>query len=350
MRSSISIPSVFEHNNSNLSMVSQDLINGLRLYIDDVPYVVGKLALSEGLSPHRTVNAAPTEIDYQILFQAALLAASHKNNRPLTVTTGFPFSTYQVNKSVTLDLLQKTHKINFDMSPFSSKGRTEMRVEVTNVDILPEMLGNIIALRQGDKKATGNFFVISLGYGTCEAALSTENGIVQRTAVSINGLQYAVKLFMNELSRQYSLGLRNEKQMEQAFMNDFIVLNRQKIDILDIRRNVLNMYYRDVISPELRRIFTDADFAKADKMFITGGGALYMELVENFFKEFEDVIHVEVVDNPLTLTSVGYCIHSAQMNGGDESSAVGIDIGNSSTVITQYVDTPENQAPNFKFK
>ena len=136
--------------------------------------------------------------------------------------------------------------------------------------------------------------------------------------------------------------------MEQAFMNNFIVLNRQKIDILDIRRNVLNMYYKDVISPNLRRIFTDADFAKADRMFITGGGALYMELIENFFKEFEDILHVEVVDNPLILTSVGYCLHSAQINGGDISSAVGIDIGNSSTVITQYED--DNQTPNLKFK
>lgn len=349
MRSSISIPSVFEHNNSNLSMVSQDLINGLRLYIDDIPYVVGNLALTEGLAPHRTVNAAPTEIDYQILFQSALLAASYKNNRPLTITTGFPFSTYQVNKSITLDLLQKTHKIDFDMSPFSSKGRTEMKVEVKSVEILPEMLGNIIALRKGEKKASGNFFVVSLGYGTCEAALSTENGIVQRTAISIDGLQYAINLFVNELSRQYNLGLRNERQMEQAFMNNFIVLNRQRIDILDIRRNVLNMYYKDVISPNLRRIFTDADFEKADKMYITGGGALYMELVENFFKEFEDILNVSVVDNPLTLTSVGYCLHSAQINGGDINSAVGIDIGNSSTVITQYEDI-ESQAANLKFK
>ena len=349
MRNSISIPSVFEHNNSNLSMVSQDLINGLRLYIDDVPYVVGNLALSEGLSPHRTVNAAPTEIDYQILFQAALLLASYKNNRPLFVTTGFPFSTYQVNKSVALDLLQKTHKIDFDMSPFSSKGRTEMNVDVVSVEILPEMMGNIIALRKGEAKAKGNFFVISLGYGTCEAVLSTENGIVQRTAVSINGLQYAIDLFIKDLGRQYSLGLKNEKQIEQAFMSNFIVLNRSKIDILDIRRTVLNMYYKDVISPNLRRIFTDADFAKAEKMYITGGGALYMELVENFYKEFEDILSVEVVSNPLTLTSTGYCIHSVLANGGDTDSAVGIDIGNSSTVISQYDDANPG-AVDLKFR
>lgn len=349
MRNSYSVPSVFEHNNANLAMVSQDLINGLRLYVDDVPYIVGSLALSEGLSPHRTVNASPHEVDYQILFKTALLLAAYKNNRPLVVTTGFPFSTFQINKGVAVDLNRRTHRIDFDLSTFTSKGRSEMKVDVVSVEVLPEMMGNIVALRQGETKATGNFFVISLGYGTCEAVLSTENGIVQRTAVSINGLQYAIDLFIKELGLQYNLGLKNEKQIEQAFMNNFIMLNRKKIDILDIRRNVLNMYYRDVISPNLRRIFTDADFTKASKMYITGGGALYMELVENFYKEFEGILNIEVVENPLTLTSVGYCLHSVQVNGGDVNTAVGIDIGNSNTVLTQYEDI-NIESGNLRFK
>ena len=349
MRNSYSVPSAFEHNNSNLAMVSQDLINGIRLYVDDVPYIIGSLALSEGLSPHRTVNAAPNELDYQILVKTALLVAAYKNSRPMVVTTGFPFNTYQVNSSVAVEMLQGTHRIEYDMSTFTSKGRTEMNVEVVSVDILPEMMGNIIALRQGEAKATGNFFVVSLGYGTCEAVLSTENGIVQRTAISVNGLQYAIDLFIKELGRQYSLGFKNEKQIEQAFMNNFIMLDRKKVDILELRRNVLNMYYRDVLSPCMRKVFTDADFTKASKMYITGGGALYMDLVENFYKEFEGILNVEVVDNPLTLTSIGYCINSAQKNGGDVSSAVGIDIGNSNTVITQYEDV-NVESGNLRFK
>ncbi len=338
MRKSYSIPSVFEHNNSNLSMVSQDLINGLRIYVDDIPYIVGNLALSEGQSPHRTVNAAPSEIDYKILLKSALLMATFKNNRPLVVTTGFPFSTYQVFKEQAAEIIQKTHTIEYDMSSFTTKGRSAVNADVVTVEVLPEMLGNIIALRQGDTKVSGNFFVVSLGYGTCEAVLSTENGIVQRTAVSMNGLQYAIDLFIKELGLQYNLGLKNEKQIEQAFMNDFIILDRKKIDIVDIRRKVLNMYYKDVISSNLRRKFTDADFTKAQKLFITGGGALFMELVENFYKEFEGILNIEDVENPLTLTSVGYCLHSARVNGGDVNTAVGIDIGNSNTVITQFED------------
>ncbi len=349
MRKSYSIPSVFEHNNSGLTMVSQDLINGLRVYIDDIPYIVGTLALSEGAAPHRTINASPREVDYQILFKTALLVSNYKNNRPVVVTTGFPFSTFQINRQLAKDLMQKVHRVEFDMSPFSNKGRSEIKVDALTIEVLPEMMGNIIALRKGETKATGNFFVVSLGYGTCEAILSTENGIVQRTAVSINGMQYAIDLFARELSLEYNLGLKNEKQIEVAFMNNFIMLDRKKIDIIDIRRKVLTMYYKDVISPSLRRAFTDADFTKSNKLYITGGGALFMDLVENFYKEFEDILHIEVVETPLTLTSIGYCLHSVQVNGGDMNSAVGIDVGNSNTVVTQFEDLTVESA-DLRFK
>lgn len=349
MRKSYSIPSVFEHNNSDLSLVSQDLIHGLRLYVEDVPYIVGNLALSEGNAPHRTINASPREVDYQILFKTSLLLANYKNTRPLVVTTGFPFSTIQVNKELAKNLLKGKHTIDFDMSPFSPKGRTELKTEVLNLEVLPEMMGNIVALRKGETKATGNFFVISLGYGTCETVLSTENGIIQRTSTSISGLQYAIDLFVKELSLQYYLGLKNEKQIEVAFMNNYIMLDRKKVDIVDIRRKVLNMYYKDVISPTLRRVFTDADFTRASKMYITGGGALFTDLVENFYKEFESILHIEVVENPLTLTSIGYCLHSVEVNGGDMKSAVGIDMGNSNTVVTQFEDVSV-EAEDLRFK
>ena len=338
MKKSYIFPSVFEHNNADLSLVSQDLINGLRLYIDDTAYVVGNLALYEGYSPHRTINASPNEIDYNILVKSSLLLATYKNNRPLVLTTGFPFTSYNVNKAIAKELIQRNHSIEFDMSTFSSKGKNELNVEVLNVEVIPEMLGNIIALRKGETNATGNFFVVSLGYGTCETVLSTENGIVQRTASSLNGLYYAVDLFAKELSLKYYLGLKNEKQIEVAFMNNYIILDRKKIDILDIRRRALMMYYKDVISPGLRKVFTDADFSKANKMYITGGGALFLELVENFYNEFDSFINIEVVDNPLNLTSTGYLLHSMQVNGGDAKTAVGIDVGNSNTVVTQFED------------
>ena len=61
------IPSVFESNSLDLRFVSKDLKYGLRLYHQDQGYIVGDLALSEGVSPHRNINSAPDELDYELL-------------------------------------------------------------------------------------------------------------------------------------------------------------------------------------------------------------------------------------------------------------------------------------------
>ena len=196
------------------------------------------------------------------------------------------------------------------------------------------MLGNITALREGEAKLQGDFFVVSLGYGTCEAVLSTEAGIVQRTATSVIGLQYAIELFVRELSKSHYLGLKTKKQLDTAFQKDFVILDRKKVNITELRRKVLHRYYNDIIEPAMR-FFTDEDFDKAHSMYITGGGALYTDLVEEFTNEFDELCKVKVVDEPLTLTSRGYCLNSMKINS-NKKFAAGLDIGNSNTVITQF--------------
>jgi len=51
-------PSVFEGNNTDLRNVSPDLINGLKVYHNGDGYVIGNLALTEGVSPHKNINSA----------------------------------------------------------------------------------------------------------------------------------------------------------------------------------------------------------------------------------------------------------------------------------------------------
>lgn len=338
-KQSYSFPSVYEAVGTNLNFVSKDLINGLQLYdADEQAYILGNLALTEGISPNKLVNSSPHEIDYNLLLKAGLLLANHKDNRPLTVTTGFPFSTYQVYKNSAKDLIMNLDNIHYNPGTFSDQTPTKINANIHQVEILPEMVGNIIGLRVGETQAEGNFFVVSLGYGTCEAVLSTENGIVHRTALSINGMQYAVDLFMRSLATKYYLGLKTEKQLDVSFRNDYIILDRQKVDIIDLRARILERYYKDIISTGLRKSFTDSDFEKADKIYLTGGGALFPELIEQFKEEFKQIADVEVVKNPLTLTSEGYSLNSIMLTGGDEASAIGLDVGNANTVLTQYED------------
>ena len=345
---SYSFPSMFESVSENLHYVSKDLINGIQIFDDEQTYILGNLALSEGLSPNKAINSSPDELDYRLFLKAGVLLACQSNNRPLTITTGFPFSTYQIYRKKAEELILGIENIKHHPGTYSDKNVTNLKTHIQKVEILPEMIGNIIALRAGEENAEGNFFIVSLGYGTCEAVLSTDNGIVHRTAASITGMQYAVDMFMRELSKKYYLGLKTGKQLDMVFRNDHIILDRKRINIVDLRRNVLERYYNYVISPVLRRSFSDSDFEKADRIYLTGGGALFSELIDLFNNEFKDIANIEVVKNPLTLTSEGYSLNSIMLTGGDKSTAIGLDIGNANTVLTQYEnDKYESYKPVF---
>ncbi|RLD65558.1 MAG: hypothetical protein DRI95_08475 [Bacteroidetes bacterium] len=352
-KKSYSFPSMFEATSEELNFVSKDLINGIQLYDEDQPYILGNLAVSEGLSPNKSINSSPDELDYSLFLKAGILLACQSNNRPLTITTGLPFSTYNIYKKKAEELIRNIETIEYNQGTFSNKARTKLKTTIQKVEILPEMVGNIIGLRVGEENAEGSFFVVSLGYGTCEVVLSTDSGIVHRTAASITGMQYAVDMFMKALSNEYYLGFKTEKQLDMVFRNDYIILNRKKVNIVDLRKRVLERYYEHVISPVLRRSFTDSDFEKADKIYLTGGGALFPELIEAFNVEFSDIATVEVVKNPLTLTSEGYSLNSIMLTGGDKSTAIGLDVGNANTVLTQYEsdkykkDKQESFKPSF---
>jgi plasmid segregation protein ParM len=330
------IPSVFEGNNAELRFVSKDFINGLKINHNDLDYIVGNLALNEGVSPHRNINSAPDELDYNLLLKAGLLIGSQKLGNPITVTTGFPFSTFQLYKNQAKSIIAKEHMIEFDSSTFSNGSKKKIMVEVDQANVMPEVVGCALALRK-QNIANGNFFMISLGYGTFEAIVSTaEGGLVQRSATSTYGLRYAINLMQVELSKNYYLDLKNEHQLDAAFRNSFIFLNRKRVDLKDLKRKVLMQYYEDIVSPALRKAFDDTDFSKASKMYLAGGGAFYEDLIDQFKIEFEGIVDVIVPENAAHLAAIGYCYNSLASNGGDESRAVGIDIGNATTVVASF--------------
>ena len=58
-------------------------------------------------------------------------------------------------------------------------------------------------------------------------------------------------------------------------MKGSIMVNRKKIDIKDLRKNILQQYYREVVSPLIRSYFSDLDFEGCEKIYLMGGGANY---------------------------------------------------------------------------
>lgn len=332
----IKYPSVFESSNLELRNVARDLVSGLKIYHNDIGYLVGELALSEGNSPHRNINSSPDEDDFRIFLKSGLLLASQKLGSPITVTTGFPFSTFQVFKEPAYQLLEQEHLIEFDTHTFGGGGRKKVAVEVDRASVLPEVVGCSIAIRQTEPDVKGNFFVISLGFGTMEAILSTEGGLVQRSSVSTFGLRHAVNLITRELQKDYYLDLKTEHQIDQYFSDGTIFLNRKRLDLRELRKQVLTQYFRDVISPSLKKAFKDSDFAKAEDLYLAGGGGNYSDLVSLIQEEFDGILNVHVPQNPEQLASIGYCYNSLAINGGARDKAVGLDLGNSSTILTTF--------------
>jgi hypothetical protein len=334
-----SIPSVIEANPVELTKVSADLINGLKIFHDDGnAYIVGNLAIREGVAPHKSINSSPSDKDYNLLAKAALLIASKKAEGTCYVTTGFPFLNYQLFRQQAIEFFQANHTIRYDASTFSTTGLSEQVVNVVKAMVIPELQGCDIAIRSGELKPEGCFFLVSIGYGTFEAAFSTPEGLVQRTAISGPGVRYAVTGAVKELLRTQEVGLKAEHQFDQGFNTGKIVLNRNTVDLTEIRKKYLQLYYTEVISSLLANAFADKDFSKCKQMILTGGGALYTDLVEHFEKEFGNILSVKVQPDPTLSASQGFCIHSKTFAEGYNAIAVGIDIGNANTVVSVNKD------------
>jgi len=205
--------------------------------------------------------------------------------------------------------------------------------------VLPEILGCITALRKGAIAEKDDFFVVSLGYGTCETGMSTSTGLISRTCMSAPGLRYAVNNMHIELTRGFNLGMKNEHMINQSFQHGTIVLDRKRKDLSEMRRNNIESYYKEVISPTIKKAFNDNDYDKAQKLYLVGGGALYGDMVNCFKQEFSDILDVIVPADSAYMASLGYSLRSYEWCGpANASMAVGLDIGNAYTVVGRFFD------------
>jgi plasmid segregation protein ParM len=354
MKKNYIFPSVFEESNVDLFNVAEDFLNGMRITdYEGKSYIVGDLALAEGSAPHKFLNSSAKDLDYRILSLVALTLATQGKFFQFQVTTGFPFATYQSYKQGAIDFLNKVHQISIDTRTFGGQAPEKVTVNVDQVDVMTEIEGCIKAIRDGDLHEKENFFVVSLGYGTFEAALSTSSsGFINRTAVSARGISYAVNVLEKDLQKKYYISLITEPQMERAFQRGVMMADRKKIDLNEMRGRALEIYYNEVISPALRKKFSNSDFMDTSKLYLTGGGAYYAELVDLFKKEFDGVVEVIVFPEPHMCASIGYCLNSLQKSKinsesqrNDYTAFIGLDLGNSNTVVVVETKDEKQSIP-----
>lgn len=341
--STINFPSVFETAFGNTENSSKDLLNGLKIKKDDTWYLVGNLAKRGGINPGRITNASPMEDDYEILFKAAMINVVDKLQQPLSITVGFPFSTYNIYKASAEQFLAKRHFLmEYDTQTYNTKGSIKKAMmDIEKFEVIPEIVGGIIGLKKtiGDPNLD-NFIAVSFGFGTIEGGMATGNGLIHRTCFSSHGIKYAINNLARELNKKYYLDMKNEHQLDDAFMKGSIFTNRKRIDLKDVKKEVLTQYYKEVVSPLLRNYFTDQDLENCARIYLMGGGAHYRELTDAFMEEFRDFIPVEIAPSPENLISIGYLYNSLRISDEKQQRSVGVDLGNASSIISIF--EPEN--------
>jgi len=342
MRKTSVFPSVYEETSIVHQKVAESFVDGIKITIDEKrSYLVGNLALTEGAAPHKFLNPSPEEFDYRIISMAALVLATGGKYLKLKVTTGFPFISYLSYKQAALSYLKGEHNIQIDSRPFGGAAIETVKISIDSIDIITEVEGCVKAIRMGDIGETDNFFIASLGFGTFELALSNPSGLVTRTTHSSRGIQYAISVMEKELIKTQYISMISEKQLEEAFQRGYIIINRKKMDIKDIRSKAIQIYYSEVISPAMKKKFLDNDFNSTNKLYLAGGGAMFPELVNLFQEEFKGILEVIVYPEPHLCAATGYAINSLNSFKSDssydlmsnQSACVGIDIGNSNTVV-----------------
>ncbi len=344
MKRSYVFPSVYEETTVDFAKVAANFIEGMKIVnFNQRDYLIGNMALTEGIALHKFLNSSAQDLDYQLLALTALIIASQGNDNKLVITTGFPFITHTIFKKGARDFYLGKHQVCFDTKTFGGSDVENVSLNVVAFDVMTEIDGCIKAIRRGQMAEKQNFFIGSLGFGTFELALSTPSGIIQRTAHSEKGINYAVNILENEIEKQYCLNLLTSQQIERAFQRGFFIINRRKVDVIEMRKRALTSYYNEVISPAMRKRFTDEDFSRTTKLYLVGGGAMYAELENLFKEEFQDILEVIVYPEPYLCASEGYCLNSVALTPSTNSlelkeniTYVGIDLGNSNTVVTIY--------------
>lgn len=350
-----SFPSVYESTIRDFATNNDPILGFSKLKYDGSDYLVGLQALNEGISPHKIINPSPDELDYKVISQSALLLASNslqtevKNGKTpkMIITSGFPNATFQFNKDEAIKYFKNDKLITyFKVDEDGTQNYEQRVVSIKNVNIIPELVGCDTAVRNGESPIDGSFILISLGYGTCEGALSTPDGLSARTLFSTHGISYPVNLFTQELSKHTYLQMRTEHQIDHLFSKGFMFVNRKKKDFTNEKKIALEMYYNNVVSPTIRRYISDQDFESCDKIVIAGGGALHKDIIDLFNQEFGEILTVHIYENPDKCAANGYALYSKtnynlnmkenlySTDDQDDLVFLGMDLGNASTSVS----------------
>ena len=187
-------PSVFEGNNTDLRNVSSDLINGLKVYHNGDGLYPRKSRFNRRCFSTQKHQRCPDELDYDLF---KIWFTDSKSGSWAILLPFHRLSILLFRSFITAaNLINQNHVVEYDAATYG--GRKNVQEMLIMFKSSQRLL--CYCLKKRYSKTSGNFFVMSLGYGTLGGApIYGGRKIAQRNFRLLGFEIYAVNLLEKEL-------------------------------------------------------------------------------------------------------------------------------------------------------
>lgn len=264
-------------------------------------------------------SVSPFGAKFQLLARMALLLADTEDGGRVSLTVSLPSFLYAYRDMVE-NSLQGKITVNFGASQVCKEYISRV-IDISRLQVISRLESCIAAIRWGKIQEKGNFAVVNLGQGACEAVLSI--------AGAPEGRQFCVR----GIRAGIDLGIGSESLRQALF-------GRKMADtrVPQLRKEVLQCYYEDIIASGIREVLS-GQHGSSPKIYLCGDGASYPELVQCFRDEFGERFPVLVYPSPEKCASQGCSIQamSARQRFSEtpgSALAVGLDVDDRYTCVS----------------
>ena len=294
-------------------------------------YAVGELCVIERLEGMRTINAGPADANWRAVFNASVLNSGFSE---ACIVMGAPKSKL------------KEFQAQFNV-PFSIKGKNfnsdNKEILIKDIRIIPEATGHAMAFHSALNEEV---LVVSIGFGTVEAAAANDQGVISSTLVSFDlGTQVVAQEIMGQILTHGAVVPVGKgrlhyfddivRDVHDGRQRDFPLRNNQGVLRSDAVRDIVSNSlenYAESLHVTLRAYlnkYRDRKF----KLILTGGGMLYTpvrrKLEELAANDNYSLVEVSE-ESRIKSAAIGYRIVAEKLFKNEN--IIALDLGNHTTV------------------
>jgi hypothetical protein len=317
------------------------------------PYMaVGEFVSDERLESIKKTNLRVNDEQWLDFLVGAAIHAGLEGD--INFVGGFPRETLEENNNLLKTLVG--HEIRF-CTPVRVGGKNVIQdksITIKSFWAVYEAFAQAIGVMDALDWTGGELLVMSLGFGTVEAALVTKEGVPARHTVFGEriGIKRAVEIFFNSLNESglnetsiSGKGLEWKDMILRSAYDENEALNiKLGGKIADVKRlkvmadAALTEYTQDVLINNIRESIEKNAANTKMKVCVTGGGALYYPVISNLDvmlrKDGHSLITLDG-QMPLFTAARGYHILASSKSAFEKNTLI-VDNGNCNTVV--YVE------------